>query len=150
MSTSSTARIAIILFALLAMVVGFLEADRVVHWPDESSSAPEAQEVAVTVVMRNFRYVPEEIRVPVGTRVVFVNEDEVPHNVVHSAGQRVGTAPSLFESPVLQPGEQWSFVFTEPGEYSFLCTVSAHQLMGMVGRIIVEELPPVANSASAR
>src|SRR5690606_39977246 len=66
------------------------------------------------------------------------------------AGQRVGTAPSLFESPVLQPGEQWSFVFTEPGEYSFLCTVSAHQLMGMVGRIIVEELPPVANSASAR
>ena len=150
MSTSFTVRIAIILFALLIMVAGFLEADLIVERPGEPSSAPEAQEVAVTVVMRNFRYVPEEIRVPVGTRVVFVNEDEVPHNVVHTAGERVGAAPSVFESPVLQPGDQWSFVFTEPGEYSFLCTVSAHQLMGMVGKIIVEEFPRVVNRSPAR
>src|SRR5690606_40417098 len=83
-----------LLFALLAMVVGFLEADRVVHWPDESSSAPEAQEVAVTVVMRNFRYVPEELRIPAGTRAVVVDEAEGPHNDVPGAGQRLRAPPS--------------------------------------------------------
>lgn len=149
MKTPFTVRIAIVLFALLIMVAGFLEADLVLHAPEASSNGPEAgKEVSVTVLLRNFRYVPEEIRIPAGTRVVFLNEDEVAHNVVHVAGQRVGAAPSAFESPVLQPGDQWSFVFTEPGEYSFICTVSAHQLMGMVGKIIVEEFPRVADGFS--
>lgn len=93
----------------------------------------------VYVNIRNFRFTPSDIVVPVGTRVVFVNEDEVEHNILQSDARRVGAEPPLFESPVLAPGQQWGFVFTQPGEYPIVCTVNGHQLMGMVGRIIVTE-----------
>jgi len=129
------AAIVVVLFA------GFLDADQSLQRPAETAVAPGAEPVeTVTVVMRNLRYVPDVVRIRPGTMVVFANEDDRPHNVVHGSSPKVGTQPGLFESPILQPGEEWSFLFTEPGEYSILCTVSAHQLMGMVGTIIVEDI----------
>lgn len=111
----------------------------------ESSEAQDAAaraaatvpEGAVVVEIRNWRYHPDDIRVRPGTPIVFVNRDEESHNVVHGTSQRVGTQPPAFESPLMEPGTQWTLVLEEPGEYPFLCTVSAHQLMGMVGRITV-------------
>lgn len=95
----------------------------------------------VYVDIRNFRFNPSDIVVPVGTRVVFINQDSVEHNILQSGTRRVGAEPPLFESPVLDTGQQWGFVFTQPGEYPIVCTVNGHQLMGMVGRIVVTERP---------
>lgn len=91
----------------------------------------------VYVDIRNLRFHPGDLEVPVGTRVVFVNNDSVDHNIMQSGTRRIGAEPALFESPILSQGEEWGFVFTRPGEYPIICTVDAHQLMGMVGRIVV-------------
>ncbi|HEY8418702.1 MAG TPA: plastocyanin/azurin family copper-binding protein, partial [Limnochordales bacterium] len=133
-----TTRVLLVAAVLLALMVGWLEGEPPLPGIEVASTAADAsQDETVTVVIRNLRFQPDELRVKPGTRVVFANEDDVVHNVVHAASQRVGAAPPLFESPVLNPGDTWSFVFNEPGEYPIVCTVSAHQLMGMVGKIIV-------------
>lgn len=93
------------------------------------------QEVIVNI--RNFRFVPGDLRIRRGTKVVFVNEDDVEHNIIQSSAHRIGAQPTLFESPILATGQRWSKVFNEPGEYPIVCTVDGHQLMGMVGTIVV-------------
>ena len=110
-----------------------------------SSAAPGADEPGngegepntVYVNIRNFRFHPGDLEITTGTRVVFVNEDTMEHNVVQTSTRRVGAEPPLFESPILAQGDRWSFVFRQAGEYPIICTVDAHQLMGMVGRIVV-------------
>lgn len=92
----------------------------------------------VTVYIRNFRFHPADVRVKQGSRLVFVNEDTVEHNIMHSDGHRVGAGPAAFESPILREGQRWTKVFNDVGEYPIICTVDGHQLMGMVGTIIVE------------
>lgn len=92
----------------------------------------------VEIHIDNFRFHPGEVRVRAGTRIVFINEDSVEHNVLQSTGHRIGADKASFESPILGIGQRWSKVFSEPGEYPIICTVDGHQLMGMVGTIIVE------------
>lgn len=101
----------------------------------DNKSADDRETVYVNI--RNFRFHPADIVVPVGTRLVFVNEDDVDHNIMQSGSRRIGVEPPLFESPILSSGQQWSIVLTQPGEYPIVCTVGGHQLMGMVGRIVV-------------
>lgn len=110
----------------------------VVAAPIDSSAAVGGPGEEVTINIRNFRFLPGEVRVKQGTRVVFVNEDDVAHNIIQSSAHRIGAQPTSFESPVLRTGQRWSKVFTEPGEFPIICTVDGHQLMGMEGTIIVE------------
>lgn len=91
----------------------------------------------VTINIRNFRFVPGDITIKRGTKIVFVNEDDVEHNILQSSPHRVGAQPTSFESPILFAGQRWSKVFNEPGEFPIVCTVDGHQLMGMVGTIVV-------------
>lgn len=91
----------------------------------------------VEIIIAKFRFNPGEIRVKQGTRIVFVNEDPVEHNIIQSGTHRIGAGPASFESPVLAGGQRWGKVFNEPGEYPIICTVDGHQLMGMVGTIVV-------------
>lgn len=139
MLTQTTVRVLLLAAALAVLLVGCLEGEQL-RRPDPAPAAAEAdQDGTITIVLRNLRFLPDELRIRPGTRVVFANQDGLAHNVVHGASSRVGAPPPLFESPVLNPGDTWSYVFTEPGEYPILCTVGGHQLMGMVGKIIVEE-----------
>lgn len=93
----------------------------------------------VRIDIRNFRFHPSDVQIRTGTRVVFANEDDVAHNIVQTSSHRVGVGPALFESPVLDTGQEWSFVFDKAGEYPIICTVGGHQLMGMQGRIVVSD-----------
>ena len=43
----------------------------------------------VTVDIKNFQFGPEAITVPPGTRIVFVNHDETPHNIVQGTPAQV-------------------------------------------------------------
>lgn len=106
--------------------------------PGTSDAGTGARDT-VYVNIRNFRFHPGDLRISTGTRVVFVNEDDVAHNIVQTSSHRVGTEPGIFESPVLEAGQQWAFVFEQAGEYPIICTVGGHQLMGMQGRIVVSD-----------
>ncbi len=90
------------------------------------------------VEMKDFRFEPQELRIPRGTTVRFVNREPVAHNVVQTTPETLDAGPFGFESPQLMRAEGWSYRFDEPGEYPILCTVGRHYAMGMTGRIIVE------------
>ena len=77
----------------------------------------------------NFRYVPDTLTVPAGTKVTWTNHDDMPHTVTST-----GT-PKALDSEALDTDEQFSHVFVEPGTYTYRCTVHPK----MLGRVIVEK-----------
>lgn len=104
--------------------------------PDET---PEIELLSnhVVIEMIGLRFSPAEIEIEPGTQVVFVNADRMAHNVVHGIPRE--EVDPLFESPTLRGGQKWAYVFDEPGEYPFMCTIAGHHLRGMVGHITVRD-----------
>ncbi len=67
--------------------------------------------------MQSLKYIPQEIDIKVGTTVVWTNEDEVAHTVTH----RAKVEDQLFSSPLLAPGETFSYTFDTAGMYGVYC-----------------------------
>lgn len=81
----------------------------------------------VTVVrIANLSFAASEVRVRAGTRVRWVNDDQVQHSVTAEDG--------AFDSSLIDPGRSFERVFDRPGSYSYHCT--PHPFMH--GRVIVE------------
>jgi plastocyanin len=78
------------------------------------------------VTIDNFTFDPPELTVPVGTTVVWVNHDDVPHNVVE--------ASRGFSSPALDTDERYAHVFGAAGTYAYFCGIHPH----MTGRVVVK------------
>ncbi len=89
--------------------------------------AQQAQE-ALMVDIQDFSFQPHELKVNVGTTVKWVNRDsEVPHQIAAEDGKTV-------TSPLIEPGKEFTFVFTQAGQVSYRCGVHPT----MLGVIIVQ------------
>jgi plastocyanin len=88
----------------------------------------------VTVDMFDNFFEPAEVTVPVGTTVVFDNVGVVPHNALDVDGAW-GT------DELVDPGEQGSITFDEPGTYTYYCSLHAPSDAsgGMVGTLTVSD-----------
>jgi len=102
-----------------------------------------------TVGMSDMGFVPAAITVNAGEKVVWKNSSQVIHNVVDDASKALSVVdvklPSgarPFDSGMLQPGQSYSRVFTEPGIYHYVCTL--HEGSGMKGVIVVRPSPLLA------
>jgi amicyanin len=82
---------------------------------------------AFTVKIDNFSFTPKSLTVKAGATVVWVNQDDIPHNVV--------STEKKFSSPVLDTDQNFTFTFREPGTYSYYCKI--HPMM--TGTVLVEE-----------
>lgn len=119
----------------------------------ETTTAPATTrtttEAAVTEVAvgpeRRLRFVPEEITIPVGERVIWTAESQ-GHNVTSKPGAAPrctnpeGAEPfASYEgtnhSAIMAVGETFEHQFTVPGEYVYVCAPHAGQ--GMYGFITV-------------
>lgn len=89
------------------------------------SDAPAGGEVEVK--MEGIAYNPQTITVRPGTRITWVNEDDVLHDVVSTDGERI-------ESELFPKGETFSFTPTRTGSIHYVCTIHP----GMEGSITVE------------
>jgi plastocyanin len=88
------------------------------------SAGPSA---GLTVVrIANLSFGASEVRVRAGTRVRWVNADQVQHSVTAEDG--------AFDSGLIDGGRSFERVFERPGTYSYHCT--PHPFMH--GRVIVE------------
>jgi plastocyanin len=99
----------------------------------DSASAPAApttvaEAQTARVVIDNFAFSPREITVAAGTRVTWVNHDDVPHTATS------GVKPRAFDSGALDTDDTFSFVFTTPGTFDYFCAVHPH----MTGKVIVK------------
>jgi plastocyanin len=80
----------------------------------------------VRIEMVNLAFQPATITVPVGTTVVWVNAEAIPHTVAHKD-------LTTFSSEILAQGDTFRYTFTQPGEYPYLCTLHPE----MIGTITV-------------
>jgi plastocyanin len=88
--------------------------------------AQEKAPTGVAVKIDNFSFGPAAVTVPVGTTVTWTNRDDIPHTVVSTDG--------VFKSKALDTDDQFSFVFSKPGTYTYFCSVHPK----MTGQIIVQ------------
>jgi len=80
---------------------------------------------ATVVHIGNFAFAQQVMKVRTGTTVTWVNDDDIPHNVVATS--------HAFRSKVLDTDDRFSFTFTKPGQFNYLCALHPH----MTGKIVV-------------
>jgi plastocyanin len=73
----------------------------------------------------NFTYTPGTLTVKAGTKVEWVNDDDIPHTVAETNGK--------FLSPALDTEDKFSFTFAQPGTYEYFCSLHPH----MTGKVVV-------------
>ena len=78
---------------------------------------------------------PNPVQVSVGNTVTWTNNDSQPHTVTSgSNGQpdnKFNSSPNF--SPLLNPGQTFSFTFTQAGDYPYFCMLHPN----MVGTVSV-------------
>jgi len=86
----------------------------------------KANSVPNQVVIENFSFVPATLTVNAGTKVTWVNRDDVPHTATDT--------DKRFNSKTLDTDDQFAFTFSEPGTYNYFCALHPK----MTGQIIVK------------
>ncbi len=86
----------------------------------------------VEVDIANFAFEPVQLTITAGTEVVFTNSDAAPHTV--TAGTDAEPMPAAFDSGLLETGDEFRFVFEQPGVYRYFC----ERHPPMTGTIVVE------------
>jgi len=81
---------------------------------------------ALEVKIDNFAFAPQTLTVPAGSRVTWINKDDMPHSVVDK--------DQAFKSKALHTDEKFSYTFDKPGTYDYLCSIHPT----MTGKIIVK------------
>lgn len=96
-----------------------------------SLSAPvfAADAPAYQIAINEYMYMPATLNVVAGTKVTWVNHDEVPHTIVDSGPDKA------FHSAALDTDESYSFTFVKPGTYHYFCTLHPK----MIGTIVVAD-----------
>ncbi|MET9631513.1 cupredoxin family copper-binding protein [Lentzea sp. NPDC006480] len=74
-----------------------------------TAAAAETHQIPIA----RYAYVPATMTVHVGDVVTWTNQDEASHDV----------AGGTFRSPMLATGQWWSFTFTQPGTFDYVCSV---------------------------
>jgi plastocyanin len=90
-----------------------------------SQAAAPAAPVATNQVdlPRSYRFAPEDITVPAGTKVIWTNNDNFTHSVrLLDSG----------EVQLMKPGESVSHTFTTPGLFRYDCSLHPKDMHGSV------------------
>lgn len=86
----------------------------VASWSSVGSIGPvAAQQGTATVRVVDFAFEPATLEVSVGTTVTWTNDGQRPHTITADDG--------TFDSGRLDPGEQFSFRFDQPGTFAYQC-----------------------------
>jgi plastocyanin len=76
-----------------------------------SASAGKAEET--TIAIDNFTFAPAAATVKAGTKVRFVNHDDIPHTVV--------LADAKVRSKALDTDDSFVHLFDKPGDFVYFC-----------------------------
>ncbi|MEE3506878.1 MULTISPECIES: cupredoxin domain-containing protein [unclassified Pseudomonas] len=90
-----------------------------------TSASTWAQDIQIDI--KEFMYSPKELTVAVGTKVTWVNDDQVPHTVAE--------VNKVFRSGALDTGDSFSYTFLIPGTFEYFCVLHPQ----MIGRVRVTQ-----------
>ncbi len=106
------------MYVVTALVVATLAAGALA-----SQGAPAAD---AKVQIDQYAFLPQRITVKAGATVTWTNDDDDSHTVASNS--------KLFKSKALDTGDKFSFTFTTPGTYAYICSVHPY----MTGAVVVE------------
>ena len=86
-----------------------------------ASASTWAQDIQIDI--KEFMYSPKELTVAVGTKVTWVNDDQVPHTV--------SEVNKVFRSGALDTDDSFSYTFLIPGTFEYFCILHP-QMIGSV------------------
>lgn len=99
--------------------------------------------VDAIVAMEGTSFTPAAIRIRAGQTVQWRNTSRVDHTVTADKSLAANPANVIlpagaqsFHSGEIDPGQVWSYTFTLPGTYRYVCL--PHEQQGMIGTVIVE------------
>jgi len=100
--------------------------------PPVAAPAPApAQAAQVTVSMKDFDFVPKEIKIKAGTTILWKNGGAKPHSAT--------AVDNSFDTAIFQPGEAKSVKFDKPGTFAYYCQLhGTPDGNGMTGTVVVE------------
>ena len=108
---------------LLVLFFSFSNASHTRAAAGEPTSSSNRYQIKID----NFSFAPATLTVPAGATVTWVNQDDVPHNIVSSEGKTL-------KSPVMDTDEKFSYTFTKPGTYPYYCGIHPK----MTAKVVVE------------
>lgn len=79
--------------------------------------APPARAATHAITIANFAFSPATETVAEGDTVTWANTDQAPHDVTVTSG------PAAIHSPTIETGQAWTYTFTTPGTYSYICSI---------------------------
>lgn len=88
---------------------------------------PPASAMTAAISIKDFSFNPSSLTIKPGTKVTWTNNDITSHTITSDSG-------NLLDSPILAPGESFSFTFSAAGTASYHCSI--HRMMK--GVIIVK------------
>jgi plastocyanin len=91
------------------------------------------------ISQRGKTFIPRVLAVPVGTRVVFRNDDPIFHNIFSLS------KPNEFDTGLYKQGGSYTQVFRHPGAVQLLCNIHA----SMLGFVYVVDSPYYAQADGA-
>jgi len=91
-----------------------------------SKNMEAAAAAANQVVIENFSFAPATLTVKAGTKVTWINRDDVPHTVNENEKR--------FKSGPMDTDDQFSYTFSDPGTFNYFCALHPK----MTGQIIVQ------------
>jgi amicyanin len=99
------------------------------NMPPESASDTPADSPpppgGTAVNIADFKFNPATLTVAAGTSVTWTNQDEEPHTIAAKDGS--------FHSPGMDAHGSYSFTFTTPGTYDYICSIHPF----MTGTVVV-------------
>jgi plastocyanin len=107
-----------------------------------ASSPQIASAKGRTVVLKSLMFMPRTLHVKVGTTVTWRSAEPITHTVTsgevtgvdETSGLRSGQMPDgLFKHTLTGSGDTFSYTFTQPGSYSYYCSIH----LGMNAKVVV-------------
>ena len=80
-------------------------------------------------------FMPDAIRVTSGSVITWINNSNLPHNVVGIYKETASGSQIRIDSGFIQPDESWRYKFNNGGVFEYRCTI--HSEDGMKGVILV-------------
>jgi hypothetical protein len=94
--------------------------------------------------MANFVFNPQDVVVPVGTTVIWVNQDGAPHTATADDGK-------LFKSDLLSKGQSFKFTFDQVGEFPYYCELhggaGGQDMAGKIKVVPADQAPQLVAAA---
>jgi plastocyanin len=84
--------------------------------PAAGRDTPARPPRTVTVRIDNERFKPRKLSVPLGSKVVWINDEDKKHTVTKETG-----SSQDFDSDDMRRGDRYSVTFTRVGSVAYLC-----------------------------